>query len=609
MGTCRIDYEHQKSWSITENNAVGPTESMTLRTLDNAVPNNTNSIWLAMDGSSGSGTPASDANAGTQEAPVATLEKAIDLLQAGTPTKTTIHIFRNGYGGDLAFTITDDHSTPGQEYPNIILQVELGEIATITNTNNNTGQFNGTAKLNGIRYIDTTTSLSTFLFKFTGVTTVHWCSFEETIASSNRIYIYGLDDLNVNNCISKGGYTTLSEFIQYEGSSSTLNVTDCIIYNMLSNSGYSAIRIASVATVINIKHNTFYNNQNCIRMEYPSNTINITDNIFANNIVNYEEGVGVTGTTRTIQYNLLTSNFASTIDSLNSLTYTSPIFFSSTDFRLMDERRKAPSSGQYFEFTSKAVYNPGMAQTPSDDNRDLGAYDVSYTLDSDTWLSFNFGNAEWTDPVQLEHEFVNYQAFQDIRGNYRRTFDAEKRRFQWSLPNDDYMTTSRAYEVLDLLRSRTAKRFYPFGNDGLWASSGALAINADSNYDVALVTISDLDRNAYLGYICKCSSGANDFYLQIASNANGALVLRDHRLNQGTVPDGTYNVVNQYLPIEFDHQSKAMDFIDYNPETNPLYPTYDPSWIEGYEAVGTNAEKTWVGAVRTLTFKETEEDE
>src|SRR6185369_13132136 len=67
----RCDYNHVKTYSITENNAVGPTTSLTLRTLDNPTPDDTNAIWLAMNGN--------DSNPGTQAQPVLTFGQAMTL--------------------------------------------------------------------------------------------------------------------------------------------------------------------------------------------------------------------------------------------------------------------------------------------------------------------------------------------------------------------------------------------------------------------------------------------------------------------------------------------------------------------------------------------------
>src|SRR3990172_2345320 len=117
-----MQFEHgfQENYTTTVTRWVGPTTEVGVRgTLPQPSPDDTNAIWLAKNGS--------DASAGTQAGPKLTLAGAIAAL---TATKKTIHIFRNGYVGDLLFTQSSTQTLPASRN----IQVEEGEIGILKNT-------------------------------------------------------------------------------------------------------------------------------------------------------------------------------------------------------------------------------------------------------------------------------------------------------------------------------------------------------------------------------------------------------------------------------------------------------------------------------------------
>jgi hypothetical protein len=479
MGNQRIDYNHEKTYTITLNNAVGPTTSLTLRTLDNASPNDTNAIWLAMNGS--------DAAAGTQAAPVLTLEKAIDLLQAGSPTKTTIHIFRNSYVGDLEFSITDEHTT--DTIPSMILQVELGEIATINlEQSSNYISSTGSVKLNGLYLIEKTDRSSPgYVFYTTDDIYLTNCHLYNSVVTNDiKFYFYANGDFIVSNSILNG--EDQSNSIGGYSDSGVLTITNSIFMNF---SNY----VIDLNNNVNnsIDHCIFYNNN------YLLNASDSTAKCTLGNSIFYKNTSGVklasaTLPTITFTYSLydiipnyyFSSDLGSVSTDSNTIVGVEPLFFDETneDFRLMDERRTAPNSTEHFLFTSQAVYNTDLGQTPSDDSRDLGPYNVSYSLDTNTWASHEFDNTYFNDRVAIERELRNYQSFIDYRGNFRRTYNGGWGKRTIRLPKavlTSFEGTEESFDLSAMIETRGAKRWYPFGTDGLWSSSGALTQNSDGN--------------------------------------------------------------------------------------------------------------------------------
>ena len=115
-----MTFEHNftETFTTTVTRAVGPTTLTGARgTLPEPTPTDANAIFLAPNGD--------DGDAGTEAAPKLTVAGAVAAL---TPGKPTVHIFRNGFVGDLEFTLTASLSVPTSRN----IQVEEGERAKIT---------------------------------------------------------------------------------------------------------------------------------------------------------------------------------------------------------------------------------------------------------------------------------------------------------------------------------------------------------------------------------------------------------------------------------------------------------------------------------------------
>jgi hypothetical protein len=82
MGLQRIDYNHKREWTISEDNAIGPTTSSTLRTLTTTTPTDLNAYWVAPNGS--------NAYAGTEAFPFETIDFAVTQAIASATKNTEI---------------------------------------------------------------------------------------------------------------------------------------------------------------------------------------------------------------------------------------------------------------------------------------------------------------------------------------------------------------------------------------------------------------------------------------------------------------------------------------------------------------------------------------
>jgi hypothetical protein len=598
MGNQRIDYNHVLAYIIAENNAIGPTTSLTLRTLDNPSPNDTNAIWLAPNGS--------DAAAGTQAAPVLTLETAIDKLQAGAPTVTTIHIFRNGYVGDLEFTATDDHYNADKIPINSIIQVELGEIAYITFSSSGQWDFQNAGKLNGLE-IEISNTVAVGEYAIIGVSEIKWFRiFGTENVSIDRFMNLELGTGGSGNVFCKQSIidgsngTTQAPINVFEASSTP----DILIENsIIISTAIACMTIGSIApNSVLVEHCTMKGVNRGLDLAIPNITAknNIFDGI-PNPISKTTSGTTV------FQYNLVSrANYSLQLESgetttdNNNISGIIPLFFDSAnkDFRLMDQRRTAPNSNELFSFTSAAVYNTDLVQTPSDDSKDLGPYDVSYSLTTDTWEEFEVENEFWNAQVNIDHVFVNYQPFEDIRGNHRRSFDGIRRRIAFKMVGNNFTGTEDSYKLRDLLRSEGSKRWYPIGNDGMFTDpSGTVTVNSDGDFETTLSVITNLIPNSFEGFVCEVSSGASTYYLRIKEHSSGSLVLEDHRENQSGMGSGIWDLTCLYLPVEIDQQQASQVFECWDPKENPLMITPSGSL------------EHWEGHIRELVVKETEEDE
>lgn len=626
MGNQRIDFHHVKEYAIQENNAVGPTTSLTLRTLDNTTPTNLNAVFLAMPGTTGASDAGANGSAatGTSTAPVQTLEKAIDVSQA-QPLRNTIQIIRNGFVGPLTFNLTDDH-TASALTTGTIIQAALGEMADI-NIQGLGFLFGVAIKSNGINYIVKPRTAGTdgrcFISSNTGSNRpkFSWCKWSlhssmygETVTGGFMVMTNG--DL-INNIfdLTNSGTTIFSQPIDLRYTTTgTFDIKNNLIYNFQGRniSGAPSAFSFNVSALFtcNFTHNTFFSNNGLFTLNLSSapagfNFLN-KNSIFADNSVMFPFVVLGTSTI-SIQTSLLSNSVLPSyvLESGNFIGF-DPLFFNraSNDFRLQDKRRKPSGSTEYFGFSSKGVYDLAIPQIPGDDTKDLGVYDVSYSLTQDDWESVEWDNEFWNDKLQVDFQLINYAGFTDLRGNYHRAFDAVRRKINFGMVSNNWTGTEKSYEMNRVIMASGVKRFYPNGDDGLFDDSGrTMTINSDGTGLITANTTPLLQPDSLNGFICFLTNNDHDYYLRIKShykdNTNNYLILEDHRRNQAPLASGTFDIRCLYLPIEVDQETTTMIFENWDPQNNPFM---IPNQL-------CNQAVHWEGHIRQFVVRECEDDE
>lgn len=599
----RIDFNHVQQWLLTQNNAVGPTTSLTLRTLDNPAPTNANTIFLAMNGN--------DANPGTLALPVRTLEHAITLLIAGSPVFTTIHIFRNGFVGILDFITTATHSFPSTS----IIQVELGEIATI--------EFNSSAfwintsgsitYINGLLLNINNTNVGTTNTTLLMLAYISWCQFnwnrnwngDPTDTPSFFLREPSIVKNSIFIDIHNTGQNTQG-MIQSAGNPGVGNGNifhDCLFVG----NGFTAL---AISTYSDYRHCTFANISSIVRNNVPNS--NTFEDCIIFQTVNFITNFGVSAnfnsnTLKNCFFDMkpILSGYTNIIFNPSNQIGSSPLFFDpvNQDFRLMDERRVAPNSVENFTVNSKAVYWPEIGQVPGDDTRDLGPFDVSYTLITDTWLPFYFDPNFWSDPAEYILNLINNQKFNDIRGNFHRVFDAPKRTINLKMLANNFMGTIKSYEMQDLFSSQGSKKWFPRGDMGIYSAKSCIITSLpDGTFlcDIPIISLQGrkLNRNQSRGWIFTLTQDyVNFFYLQVVSNDWFSAVLRDHRGNQALFTPGIWDIYCNYLPVDFDGDNMLMKFQFFITDQNPLRGDVYPPNTKATE-----------GNVFALTMQENEDD-
>lgn len=634
-------HSHKVEYTTNELNAVGPTTSLTLRTLSNPSPTTSNAIWLAMPGTAGAddgGVNAVNATAIADSSnPVETLSKAIAVVNA-QPTRNTIHVIRNGYVGDIYFIFSGTAILP----INSIIQVELGEVASIEAQGVGTIFNNDRSRFNGF-YIILNAALEDFpLIKIDNSTGgfidgIVWCYFKfknnftpSVVLHDNNVSgdFLQVQNVNIRNTIfdrsNAENITTLGVgkggvLNQYTFTVTTIDFTDNIFINDLrSTQAWLFFAVSAGGNTIIITHNTIINGS-CGVLVYSSvtaatGTIFIADNIIYNCITNVEERHNV-GPLNFVFRNNFWGNgtfkfgsYHSPNPYVNAIVGISPLFFNQLglDLRLMDQRRKAPNSNQYFDFTSKAVYWPERGQIPGDDTRDLGPYNVSYTLIVDTWAKLKFDPNEISNGFDIDHTLKNYAAYDDADGDARRAFTAFKRRIRLKFLDNGWVGTRRSWEFVRAFKSIGAKRWYPHDVNGIFGGVAEVSALPGNQWQADLQFFINLDSPGmvdtyYEGFVVELFQDPLLYYMRIVDNGENYLILEDHRGTQNLFTAGTYQLRCQYLPCEFSNDTMVQNFPLWGSGSNAMYPKTDSiAW-------GTTAKDE--GHIRELALAEGTDDE
>ncbi len=100
---------------------------------------------------------------------------------------------------------------------------------------------------------------------------------------------------------------------------------------------------------------------------------------------------------------------------------------------------------------------------------DAGAWDYTYVQGAETVNTFTLESGDgYSLAAPIERD--NYQKFKDILGGARDTWDAVSWVVDFKFAGKYFFRGDQAYQFLRLFRSRTVKRYYPYGADGFFGS-------------------------------------------------------------------------------------------------------------------------------------------
>lgn len=300
----------------------------------------------------------------------------------------------------------------------------------------------------------------------------------------------------------------------------------------------------------------------------------------------------------------------------NNISGYNPLFVdpNNSDFHLMDARRIAPGTTNYFKFTSKAAYNPSIGQIPGDDTRDLGCYGVTYTLVSDTWETTTFKDGMFNGSTKINHKLANFQGSYDVDGDANRSIDGLKRHIEMVVDNNSFVGTYGSMEYTKISKAVGAKRWYPFGFEGIFSVDNSTvtanldgAGNPTGDFNATLPTLPyPLQIHYYEGFWCELtliSDPTKVYYMRISDNLGYNLTIFDQRGTQATFVAGNYLLKCQYLAVEIMAPEMEMDFPLWAGKGNALYPQTN---FAGSNDVSDTARNE--GHVRTIIMEESKHD-
>lgn len=602
MGMC-FQYDYQRQYTTTITRAVGPTTLVGARgTLPQPAPDDTNAVWLAPNGSDAGANGA--AGTGTQSAPVLTLAKAIAVTTAQA-SRPTIHIFRNGYVGDLIFVETVDSVLPASRN----VQSAEGEIGIIEYQNASRFILNSGCRLNGIEVRNTPTSgtsitvmghggasvsdvrisncriksqSTVFSISFTPITTDSVFEYTHFLGNGNEINFPNSASVDINNCIFQRFSNAFDFIFPAIFTSQTINTHAFDISRTLFIGYQGGVNpvLAVTANGQNVANSVMYVLLSFATTSAPGVVINFRGCAFLD--TDYSVGIidGAVPADPFVSINyfysydlasngiyaLWNNNPASTNANF-TLTNTSPIdpqlpaMFVDfqggvTDkdvqlFRLQALGKSAPDgAGRYF------------IDSPLIDAYDTGSglEDVNPWDETTTFVSDSFGQTlivDWPPAsVVISNQVRNPVSLTDVKGNLHIDHDAFRRSFQFQYGDNIHLSNLLFRKLDHMLQDKGVKKFYPLGEGAnLYTDGGAVTLPATfSSVDNSIEpTASDvMAPNWWRGFWV--TMGANEYYIE--SNDSEKIYLAD-KLGLGFPSDGIHDFSIQYTLV----QNEPTDFL------------------------------------------------
>jgi len=471
----RFNHGYQQTYT-TGAAAIGPTTLTGARgTLPQPTPTDLNAVWLAPNGN--------NANAGTQAAPKLTLQDSGGTGAVNTlgGAKTTIQIFRNGYVGEMVFTVTAGSISLTTNN----LQVEEGETAIIRNldvsTDRNitvsTGKING-LYADGLQFISTNVGTIDNCYGYSGTVsgTVGGCYLAPSAAitaTANRCagYLQYQPSVtgttaNFNNCIALrtvGAAITnyVASVVSAALASLTLNFNRCIFWNTLSGQTTHVLNIATTGNIgLAVTFTSCFINGASYLIEKTGTSIT-TLTLTQNYCVNKTTAESITsGGTLTVSSSTITNALSPA---------TPPLFIDSAAF-LADQIAslyglslqavgKATFNGEGKFFINSPLIDAGLAGV------DIGpfteatsAFPPEYTEETDI---------EWPAAGYTQtNRMINPINIDDVRGNRHTGYDAIHRVYEFTFGGGGkYASNEDMRKLIFLLMDNGSMEFYERGYD------------------------------------------------------------------------------------------------------------------------------------------------
>ena len=586
------------NYMTTVTRVVGVTTEIGKRGgLPEPAPNDVDCIWLALNGN--------DANPGTQALPKLTFSAAI----AAVITHKVVHIFRNGYVGELIFNIsTIDTLLSGKH-----IQVEEGETATLLYATGAQTRTMGNNIINGL--------------------TIK-CSL---LIANDQLYIFGTSWLSLENCnlISNGtpirwnttqaGATLRLKytFAQFHNIQIAIHL-NCQILNSIVVRGESTVGGADgivlqynastpVAQTITIMRSIFYGFDVAIRFfdntrltSGDAHTAHLRSSVFfqCNYALLFGEASAGTAyhkldynysylSVLISDYQIGTSGGSASIEigQDDTLAVTLPRLYvdeaagidgDPAGFRLQMQGKTAPGGGRYL------ISSPFVGDGAG--GEDVAPWDETTTGPTLAWADLT--TIVWSPAnLQISATPINPVETTDIRGSYHNTFDGIRRQFAFQF--ESYCNNENARKLIKVMNDRGSVKLYPVGR------INSLFTDAISGYFDA--TDDSFAPASGLGYMIPYNwSGfwielnGSDYYIE--SNDSTKLYLID-KLGAGWPTAGTYNFAVRYILVQPRRDPIVMN------QANFTAFTQGGAWREKADTQGAAFEY----ADFAITFLETED--
>lgn len=462
-----------KTYVTTLTRVVGPTTLTGKRgTLPETSPTDGNAIWLAMNGL--------DSNPGTEVAPKLTYAAAVAAIVG----HRVVHIFRNGYVGDLIFPVVTIVTLPS----GVHVQVEDGEIATLEyDINGRTDCATGGSKINGIAFTVTDGTAGGFV-KLIGTGAVHLqnCSmivdgiaFSWDFAVPNKT-----SGINFN-------YTFVRSSFNFLPTANNTLIFNSIFMEFNKNvARYTCILFANTAHAparqILVRQSIFYG-QN-IAIVFGDNTQLTSGNAHLYELrstvfldCNYAFMLSTASGTAYHKIRYRFSYLATSISNYaisdqggdisiefvetNLLDPTLPRLYTNeaagiagdvNGFRLQIEGKSTPAGDSKYLLSSPFL-GAGFG------GEDIAPFDETTTGPT---LTFADSTTIVWDPRSLAISTIPINPVEttDVRGSYHNTFDGLRREFSFQF--ESYCNNENARKLIKVMADKGSVKFYPLGVTG-----------------------------------------------------------------------------------------------------------------------------------------------